>query len=218
MARKRNDSNIPHEFLGKLQNGKSLKEFRNGQHVFSQGDTADAVFYLQKGRVKLAVSSQRGKEGVIGIVEPGQFFGESSLVAGHPLRMASATSIGHSTVLRFEKAAVVHLLHENPEFADRFVSYALARTVRVEEDLVDQLFNSTEKRLARVLLLLANFGQDGKPQPVIPRISQETLSQIVGASRPRVSSFMNKFRQLGFIHYNGGLQVNSSLLRMALRD
>ena len=218
MARKRNDFIIPHEFLGKLQNGKSLREFRNGQHVFSQGDTADAVFYLQKGRVKLAVTSQRGKEGVIGLVEPGQFFGESSLVAGHPLRMASATSIGRSTVLRFEKAAVVHLLHENPEFADRFVSYALARIVRVEEDLVDQLFNSTEKRLARVLLLLANFGQDGKPQPVIPRISQETLSQIVGASRPRVSSFMNKFRQLGFIHYNGGLQVNSSLLRMALRD
>ena len=218
MARKRTESVVPNEFLAKLQNGKSVKEFRNRQPVFSQGDPADAVFYLQKGRVKLAVTSQRGKEGVIGMVEPGQFFGESSLVAGHPLRMASATSMGHSTVLRFEKESVVHLLHENPEFADRFVSYALARTVRVEEDLVDQLFNSTEKRLARVLLLLANFGQDGKPQPVIPRISQEILSQMVGASRSRVSSFLNKFRKLGFIAYNGGLCVNSSLLRMALRD
>jgi CRP/FNR family transcriptional regulator, cyclic AMP receptor protein len=218
MARKQTNPAGPQEFLGKLQNGKSVKEFRNGQHVFSQGDAADAVFYLQKGRIKLAVTSQRGKEGVIGIVEPGQFFGESSLVAGHPLRMASATSIGHSTVLRFEKESLVRLLHENPEFADHFVSYALARTVRVEEDLVDQLFNSTEKRLARVLLLLANFGQEGKPQPVIPKISQETLAQMVGASRSRVSSFLNKFRKLGFIDYNGGLQVNSSLLRIALRD
>lgn len=218
MPRKQIDSPIPHEFIGKLQNGKSAREFRNGQSVFSQGDPADAVFYLQKGRIKLAVTSQRGKEGVIGMVEPGQFFGESSLVAGHPLRMASATSVGRSNVLRFEKEAVVRMLHENPEFADHFVSYALARTVRVEEDLVDQLFNSTEKRLARVLLLLANFGQDGKPQPVIPRISQETLSQMVGASRSRVSSFLNKFRDLGFIDYNGGLQVNSSLLRIALRD
>lgn len=218
MPRKQSDSIIPQEFFGHLQNGKSAKEFRNGEHVFSQGDPADAVFYLQKGRIKLTVISQRGKEGVIGMVEPGQFFGESSLVAGHPLRMASASSIGRSTVLRFEKEAVVRLLHENPEFADHFVSYALARTVRVEEDLVDQLFNSTEKRLARVLLLLANFGQDGKPQPVIPRISQETLAQMVGASRSRVSSFLNKFRDLGFIEYNGGLRVNNSLLRIALRD
>jgi CRP/FNR family cyclic AMP-dependent transcriptional regulator len=218
MTRKQADSSFPQEFLEKLQNGKSLREFRTGQQVFSQGDAADAVYYLQRGRIKLTVTSQRGKEGVIGIVEPGQFFGESSLVAGHPLRMASATSIGHSTVLRFEKESVVRLLHESPEFADLFVSYALARTVRVEEDLVDQLFNSTEKRLARVLLLLANFGQEGKPEPVIPKISQETLAQMVGASRSRVSSFLNKFRELGFIDYNGGLQVNSSLLRIALRD
>lgn len=218
MARKPTDPTGLPEFLEKLNNGKSVKEFRNGQHVFSQGDAADAVFYLKKGRVKLAVTSQRGKEGVIGMVEPGQFFGESSLVAGHPFRMASATSIGHSTVLRFEKESVVRLLHENSEFADHFVSYALARTVRVEEDLVDQLFNSTEKRLARVLLLLANFGQEGKPQPVIPRISQGTLAQMVGASRSRVSSFLNRFRQLGFIEYNGGLRVNSSLLRIALGD
>jgi CRP/FNR family cyclic AMP-dependent transcriptional regulator len=222
MARKPTAVVIPDAFLTELRNGKSVEEFRNGQRIFLQGDMADAVFYLQRGRVKLAVTSERGKEGVIGVVDPGQFFGESSLVAGHPLRMASATSIGHSTAYRFEKAAVVRLLHDNAEFADRFVSYTLARTVRVEADLVDQLFNSTEKRLARVLLLLANFGQEGKPQPVIPRISQETLSQMVGASRARVSSFLNKFRKLGFIDYNGdyngGLQVNSSLVRIALRD
>ena len=221
MTRKRTDSAIPDTFLGNLQDGKSVHEFRNGQTVFAQGDPADTVFHLQKGRIKMTVLSERGKEAIIGMVEPGQFFGESSLVAGHPLRMATATSMGRSTVLAFEKAAVVRLLHQNVEFADQFVSYTLARTVRVEEDLVDQLFNSTEKRLARVLLLLANFGQEGKPQPVIPRISQETLAQIVGASRPRVSSFLNKFRELGFIDYNGrhgGLLVNNSLLQIALRD
>ncbi len=218
MPRKSIASSLPDTFLKKLQKGKSVHEFRNKQRIFSQGDAADSVFYLQKGKVKLTVVSKRGKEAVIGMVDGGQFFGESSLVAGHPLRMASSASIGHSTVLRFEKATVVRLLHEDAEFADCFVSYTLARTVRVEEDLVDQLFNSTEKRLARILLLLANFGQEGKPQPVIPRISQETLAQMVGASRPRVSSFLNKFRKLGFIEYNGGLKVNSSLLRMALRD
>lgn len=218
MPRKPSVSSLPDTFLGKLQKGQSDHEFRNKQRIFAQGDAADSVFYLRKGKVKLAVVSKRGREAVIGMVEPGQFFGESSLVAGHPLRMASATSIGHSTILRFEKATVVRLLHEDAEFADCFVSYTLARTVRVEEDLVDHLFNSTEKRLARVLLLLANFGQEGKPQAVIPRISQETLAQMVGASRPRVSSFLNKFRKLGFIEYNGGLRVNSSLLRMALRD
>jgi CRP/FNR family cyclic AMP-dependent transcriptional regulator len=221
MTRKRTDSATPDTFLEKLRNGKSLKEFRDRQTVFAQGDPADTVFHLQKGRVKMTVLSERGKEAVIGMVDPGQFFGESSLVAGHPLRMASATSMGRSTVLAFEKEAVVRLLHQNVEFADHFVSYALARTIRAEEDLVDQLFNSTEKRLARVLMLLANFGQDGKPHPVIPKISQETLSQMVGASRPRVSSFLNKFRELGFIDYNGGqggLLVNSSLLRIALRD
>jgi len=218
MPRKSIAPSLPDAFLGKLQNGKSVHEFRNRQRIFSQGDAADSVFYLQKGGVKMTVVSKRGKEAVIGMVEHGQFFGESSLVAGHPLRMASATSIGHSTILRFEKSAVVRLLHEDAEFADCFVSYTLARTVRVEEDLVDQLFNSTEKRLARVLLLLANFGQEGRSQAVIPRISQETLAQMVGASRPRVSSFLNKFRKLGFIEYNGGLRVNSSLLRMALRD
>ena len=221
MTPKRTDSATPHTFLENLQDGKSVSEFRNGQTLFAQGDPADTVFYLRKGRVKMTVVSEHGKGAVIGIVEPGQFFGESSLVAGHPLRMASATSMGRSTLLAFEKGAVVRLLHQNVEFADHFVAYALARTVRVEEDLVDQLFNSTERRLVRVLLLLANFGPEGKPQPVIPKISQETLAQMVGASRPRVSSLLNKFRELGFIDYNGGhggLLVNSSLLRIALRD
>lgn len=218
MARKLAQSVLPDAFLEKLQEGKSVEDFRDRQTIFSQGDPADAVFYIRKGRVKMTVVSNRGKEAVIGMVEPGDFFGESSLVAGHPLRMASAMSIGRSTVFRFEKDSLVRLLHKDPEFADRFVAYTLARTVRVEEDLVDQLFNSTEKRLARVLLLLANFGQNGRPQPVIPKISQETLSQMVGASRSRVSSFLNKFRDLGFIEYNGGLRVNSSLLRIALRD
>ena len=218
MPRKPIESSLPDTFLKKLEKGKSVHEFRNKQRIFSQGDAADSVFYLQKGKVKLTVVSRRGQEAVIGMVEAGQFFGESSLVAGHLLRMASSASIGHSTILRFEKATIVRLLHEDAKFADCFVSYTLARTVRVEEDLVDQLFNSTEKRLARILLLLANFGQGGKPQPVIPRISQETLAQMVGASRPRVSSFLNKFRKLGFIEYNGGLKVNSSLLRIALRD
>jgi CRP-like cAMP-binding protein len=218
MADKPAATPLPDIFLRKLHRRKSIQEFRNRQHIFSQGDAADAVFYLQQGRVKITVLSKRGKAAVIAMVEPGQFFGESSLVAGHSLRMASATSVGHSTVFRFGKAAVVRLLHEDTEFAGRFVAYALARTVRVEEHLLDQLFNSTEKRLARVLLLLANFGQDGKPQPVIPTISQETLSQMVGASRPRVNGFLNKFKKLGFIDYNGGLRVNKSLLRMALHD
>ena len=216
MARKRFASTAPQALLGKL--GGLVQDFRHRQAIFSQGDPADTVFYLQKGKTKVTVVSEHGKEAVLALVEAGQFFGEGSLVAGHPIRMCSATSIGRSTVLRFSKEAVVRLLHEDVDFADLFVSYALARTVRVEEDLVDQLFNSTERRLARVLLLLAHFGKDGQPQDVVPQISQETLAQMVGASRPRVSSFLNKFRKLGFIDYNGGLQVNSSLLSVVLSD
>jgi len=203
-------------FLGRLQS--LVQDFRHQQAIYAQGDPADAVFYVQKGRVKLTVVSKQGKEAVLAIAETGHFFGEGGLVAGHSLRMSSASSIGHSTVLRFNKEAVVRLLHEDVDFADLFVSYALARTVRVEEDLVDQLFNSTEKRLARALLLLSHFGKDGQPLSVVPQISQETLAQMVGASRARVSSFMNKFRKLGLIDYNGGLQVNSSLLSIVLRD
>jgi CRP/FNR family transcriptional regulator, cyclic AMP receptor protein len=216
MAHKRPEPLTPQTFLGKLQS--FVQEFRHRQVIFAQGDPADAVFYVQKGRIKITVVSKHGREAVLAIVQPGQFFGEGSLVVGHPTRMSSASSMGRSTVLRFSKEAVVRLLHEDVDFADLFVSHTLARTVRAEEDLVDQIFNSTERRLARVLLLLAHFGKDGQPQPVIPKISQETLAQMVGASRARVSSFLNKFRKLGLIDYNGGLQVNSSLLSIVLRD
>jgi len=216
MARKRSKPIAPQAFLGKLDS--LVQDFRNRQTIYSQGEPADAVYYVQKGRVKLTVVSKEGKEAVLAIAETGHFFGEGSLVVGHSIRMSNASSIGSSTVLRFNKEAVVRLLHEDVDFADLFVSWALARTVRVEEDLVDQLFNSTEKRLARALLLLSRFGKDGTPQNIVPQISQETLAQMVGASRARVSSFLNKFRKLGLIDYNGGLQVNSSLLSIVLRD
>jgi len=218
MPDKRTASFDTRTFLAKLQNGKSGQHYGDRQVIFSQGDPADAVFYIQTGKVKMTVLSKQGKEAVLAITDSGQFFGEGCLVAGHPLRMASATSIGQSTVLRFQKGAVVRLLHEDARFADLFMSYVVARTVRVEEDLVDQLFNSTEKRLARILLMLANFGKDAEPLHVIPKISQDTLAQMVGASRPRVSSFMNKFRNLGFIDYNDGLSVKSSLLEVVLHD
>jgi len=204
--------------LARIQRGKSVQDCCDKQVIFSQGDEADAAFYLEKGKVKMAVVSGRGKEAVLAILEPGEFFGESCLVTGHPLRMSTATSMGESRVLRFQKEAVVRLLREDSEFASLFVSYALARTVRVEEDLTDQLFNSTEKRLARVLLVLAHFGKDGQHHHVVPKISQETLAQMVGASRSRVSSFMNKFKKLGFIDYKDGLSVNNSLLLMLLHD
>ncbi len=207
-----------HALLARIQKGKSAQDCRDKQVIFSQGDAAEEVFYIEKGKVKMAVVSGRGKEAVLAILEPGHFFGESCLVTGHPLRMATATSMGESRLLRFQKEAVVRLLRADTEFASLLVSYALARTVRVEEDLTDQLFNSTEKRLARVLLVLAHFGKDGEHQHVVPKVSQETLAQMVGASRSRVSSFMNKFKKLGFIDYKGGLSVNNSLLRMLLHD
>ncbi|MGO9271422.1 MAG: Crp/Fnr family transcriptional regulator [Terriglobia bacterium] len=221
MARKRRRARplTPQAFLGKLES--LVQDFRHRQVIYSQGDPADAVFYVQKGKIKVTVVSMQGREAVLAIAETGHFFGEGSLVAGSSVRMSGASSIGRSTVLRFNKEAVVRLLHEDSDFADLFVSYALARTVRVEEDLVDQLFNSTERRLARSLLLLSHFGKDGQPQSVVPKISQETLAQMVGASRARVSSFLNKFRKLGLIdydNYSGGLQVNSSLLSIVLRD
>jgi len=218
MAPKRATSFDSPAFLRKLDKGKSVHDFRNGQVIFSQGDLADSVFYVQAGKVKETVVSEHGKQAILAIVGAGQFFGERSLMDGYPLRMCSATSMGHSTLLRFRKEVVVRLLHQDAEFADHFVSYLLARTVRVEEDLVNQLFNSTEKRLARLLLVLANFGKDNGHQNVIPKITQDTLAQMVGASRSRVSSFMNKFRKLGFIDYDADLRVNSSLLEMVLRD
>jgi CRP/FNR family cyclic AMP-dependent transcriptional regulator len=185
--------------------------------IFTQGDPADAVFYLQTGKVRLTVVSKTGKEATIGILSDGSFFGEGSL-AGQALRMGSATALTDCAVLRIEKKAMMEALHREHTFSDLFVTYLLARNIRYEEDLVDQLFNSSEKRLARILLLLAHFGKDGVPETVVPKISQETLAEMIGTTRSRVSFFMNRFRKLGFIHYNGGLQVNSSLLNVVLHD
>jgi CRP/FNR family transcriptional regulator, cyclic AMP receptor protein len=204
-------------FLAKVGRGRTLADYRKNQRVFSQGDPADAIFYIQTGKVKLTVVSQQGKEAVVAILGEGDFFGEGCL-AGQPIRMASAAAMSESSIMRLEKSGVVHLLHNEPSFSELFLHYLLSRNIRIEEDLVDQLFNSSEKRLARVLLLLANFGKEGKPEPVIAKISQETLAEIVGTTRSRVSFFMNRFRKLGFIQYNGGLHVHSSLLNVVLHD
>jgi len=187
------------------------------QAIFAQGDAADAVFYIQEGKVRLTVVSKAGKEATIGILKEGDFFGEGSL-AGQPLRMGSATAITDCAILRIDKKAMMEALHREHEFSDLFVAYLLSRNIRYEEDLVDQLFNSSEKRLARILLLLAHFGKEGTRETVVPKISQETLAEMIGTTRSRVSFFMNRFRKLGFIHYNGGLQVHSSLLNVVLHD
>ena len=215
-----NDTSLtfdPKALLTRIDNGKTNRDYRSNQVVFAQGDTADAVFYIQTGKVKLTVVSTRGKEAVIGVLERGSFFGEGCLAA-QPLRMSTASAIQPTSIVRVSKIAMVRLLHEDPEFAELFIAYLLSRNVRIEEDLVDQLFNSSEKRLARILLLLAHFGKDSRPETVIPKVSQETLAAMVGTTRSRVSYFMNRFRKLGFIHYNGGLQVHSALLTVVLRD
>ncbi|HEY3928357.1 MAG TPA: Crp/Fnr family transcriptional regulator [Candidatus Koribacter sp.] len=198
--------------------GKTSREYGERQPVFGQGDAADAVFYLQTGRVKVTVVSNQGKEAVVAILLQGSFFGEGCL-AGQTRRIASASAMQHSTIIRISKTAVMLLLQREPEFAGRFVAHLLSRNVRIESDLVDQLFNSSEKRLARLLLLLANFGQEAKPIPVIANMSQETLADMIGTTRSRVSFFMNRFRKLGFINYNrGGLQIHSSLVSVVLHD
>ena len=207
----------PNVFLTRIESGKTTREYRNKQVIFSQGDPADAVFYVQSGKVKLTVVSTRGKEAVIGVLERESFFGEGCLAA-QPLRMSTASAIQPCRILRVGKSTMVRLLHREPEFAELFTAYLLSRNVRIEEDLVDQLFNSSEKRLARVLLLLAHFGKESRPESVIPKVSQETLAAMVGTTRSRVSYFMNRFRKMGFIHYNGGLQVHSALLTVVLRD
>jgi CRP/FNR family cyclic AMP-dependent transcriptional regulator len=207
----------PQVFLAKVGTGRDQTNYQKNQPVFSQGDPADTVFYIQKGKIKLAVVSKEGKEAVVGILGAGDFFGEGCL-AGQSVRMATATTMSECSIMQLEKAGVVRLLHEQPAFSDLLLHHLLSRNIRIEEDLVDQLFNSSEKRLARVLLLLANFGKDGKPEAVIPKISQETLAEIVGTTRSRVSLFMNRFRKMGFIHYNGGLEVHSSLLNVILHD
>ena len=208
----------PRLFLAKLVAGKTSREYQADKFVFSQGDAADAVFYLQSGKVKLTVVSKRGKEAVVAILPEASFFGEGCL-AGQPLRMSTASTVQRSTIIRVEKTVMVGLLHTDPEFAERFLSHVLSRNIRMEADLVDHLFNSSEKRLARLLLLLANFGQESKPIPVVAKISQETLAEMIGTTRSRVSFFMNRFRDLGFIDYNGGgMHVHSSLVSVVLHD
>ena len=208
-------------FLRQEGKGRTLGEHPKNHRIFSQGDPADALFYIQQGKIKLTVVSHQGKEAVVAILGTGDFFGEGCL-AGQPSRMAGATALSECSVMRLEKAGVVRLLHEEFAFSQLLLHHLLSRNIRIEEDLVDQLFNSSEKRLARVLLLLANFGKDGKLEPVIPTISQETLAEIVGTTRSRVNFFMNRFRKMGFIQYNcqngGGLEVRSSLLNVILHD
>src|SRR5271169_5332620 len=216
-AKKRRDFD-PHTFLATIGEGRKFVLFPKKQRVFGQGDTADAVFHIQTGKVRLTVVSSDGKEATIGILGEGEFFGEGAL-AGQALRMGSATAMTDCAVLRIDKKAMMEALHREHEVSDMFVAYLLARNIRYEEDLVDQLFNSSEKRLARILLLLAHFGKEGVPETVIPKISQETLADMIGTTRSRVSFFMNRFRKLGFVDYgDSGLQVHSSLLNIVLHD
>ena len=207
----------PNLFLAKVGEGRKIVDYSKNQVVFSQAERADAIFYIQKGKVKLTVVSSAGKEAIIAILGAGDFLGEGSL-AGRPVRMATATAMSDCSIVRLEKAAMIRMLHEEPAFSEMFLAYVLSRNMRIEENLVDQLFNSSEKRLARVLLLLANFGKEGKPEPVLAKMSQETLAEMIGTTRSRVSFFMNKFRKMGFIEYNGGLHVHSSLLNIVLHD
>ena len=207
----------PKAFLAGVGEGRSNRLFATGELVYAQGDPADAVFYLRRGKVKLSLLSPRGKEAVIAILGANDFFGEGCL-AGQTVRMATATAIAQCSVMRVQRAAMIGALQDRPELSATFIAYLLSRNIRIEEDLTDQLFNSSEKRLARILLLLANFGKEGIPEPVIAKLSQQTLADMIGTTRPRVSFFMNKFRRLGFIEYNGGLHVNSSLLNVVLRE
>lgn len=216
-AKARKASFDPATFLAKVGHGKAISTYGKNDIVFSQGEAADAVFYIQKGRIKLTVISKQGKEAVVAIMDTGQFFGEGCL-NGHPLRMATTTAIEESVVMKISKAAMTAALHDEPQFSELFMAYLLTRNSRIEEDLVDQLFNSSEKRLARLLLLLANFGKEGSPQPIQPGISQETLAEMIGTTRSRVSFFMNKFRKLGLISYNGKIEVHNSLLSAVLHD
>ena len=211
------DAFEPKAFLAKVGAGKAVLEFEKGQNVFEQGDVADTVFYIQKGKVKLTVLSELGKEAVVAILEPDQFFGEGCM-NGHKLRISTTTAIEHCVITSITKAAMIAAIHDQPKFSELFMTYLLSRNSRIEEDLIDQLFNSSERRLARLLLLLANFGKEGSPQPISPNISQETLAEMVGTTRSRVSHFMNKFRKLGLISYNGHIEVHSSLLSAVLHE
>jgi CRP/FNR family transcriptional regulator, cyclic AMP receptor protein len=204
-------------FLRTVGRGRTASDYRKKQRVFSQGDRADAVFYIQTGQVKISVLSETGKEAVVALHGEGDFIGEGCL-NGQPRRLATAATMTDCVILRIGKATIERVLRDEPKFSERFMAYVLTRSARVEADLVDQLFNSSEKRLARVLLLMANFGKAGQPEPLIAKISQETLAEMIGTTRARVSFFMNKFRRLGFIEYNGGLEVHNSLLNVVLHD
>jgi CRP/FNR family transcriptional regulator, cyclic AMP receptor protein len=207
----------PKLFLASVGEGKTISKYRKDQVVFSQGQVADAVFYVQQGKVRLTVVSEQGKEAVIAVLGPGQFFGEGCL-NGHPLRIATTRAIDECVITRIEKATMMATIHNEPDFSEVFMSYLLTRNSRIEGDLIDQLFNSSEKRLARLLLLLANFGKEGKPEPIVGKFSQETLAEMIGTTRSRVSFFMNKIRKLGFIEYNGKIEVHNSLLNVILFD
>ena len=206
----------PKLFLAKVGEGKAILKLTKNQVVFSQGDAADTVFYIQKGRIKVLVVSEQGKEAVVGMLEPGQFFG--GCLNGHPLRISTTMAMEDCLITSITKGAMLTVLHSEPKFSELFMAYLLSRNSRIEEDLIDQLFNSSEKRLARLLLLLANFGKEGTPQPIAAHVSQETLAEMIGTTRSRVSFFMNKFRKLGFITYNGKIEVHNSLLNAVLYD
>jgi CRP/FNR family transcriptional regulator, cyclic AMP receptor protein len=208
---------IPKNFSPQVGKGKTVIEYRKGEIIFTQGETADAVFYIHQGRVKLTVVSEQGKEAVVAILGHNDFLGEGCL-NGHSLRIATAKAIAKCMITRVEKSTMIATIHNEPKFSELFLSYILARNSRIEEDLIDQLFNSSEKRLARLLLLLANFGKEGRPEPIVGTISQETLAEMIGTTRARVSFFMNKFRRLGYIDYNGDVKVHNSLLNVVLYD
>jgi CRP/FNR family transcriptional regulator, cyclic AMP receptor protein len=216
-ARKKKQTFKVKSFLSSVDGGRTVTAYRKNDKIFSQGDPADAVFYIQEGQVKVCIVSELGKEAVVALHGKGNFFGEGCLT-GQPLRLGTVAAMMDSVIMRLDKTSIVKVLHDEPKFSEAFMAHLLARNARVEEDLTDQLFNSSEKRLARVLLLIANFGKEGKPEPIIPKVSQETLAQIVGTTRSQVSTFMNKFRQLGFIKYNGSLEVHNSLLNVILHD
>jgi CRP/FNR family cyclic AMP-dependent transcriptional regulator len=217
MTSKDRPSFSPKSFLAEANGGRHIVEYRKDQIVFSQGESADAVFYIQKGQVKVTVLSEQGKEAIVALQGPDEFLGEGCL-NGQRKRLATATAMTECAIMRVERTEMLRVLRDEPAFSEMFISHILARNARVEEDLVDQLFNSTEKRLARLLLLLANFGKEGRPEPIVAKISQETLAEMIGTTRSRVSHFMNKFRQLGFIEYNGHLEVHSSLLSVVLSE
>ena len=217
MARAHKGAFDPKVFLAKVGAGRTISDYRKGEVVFRQGDGADSTFYIEEGKVKISVISDQGKEAIVAVLGKADFFGEGCLTGQHK-RMATVTAMESSTIMRIQKATIVKALRDEPSFSEIFMAHLLARTSRAEEDLVDQLFNSSEKRLARALLLLANFGKEGKPEPIIANISQDTLAEMIGTTRSRVSFFMNKFRRLGFIRYNGKIEVHSSLLSVVLNN